>query len=191
MLITEHARLTDRCTRQLNNIEMKNRERSALQGAPYLKSEEDMIMLKGIPKILSPELLMVLAEMGHSDRIVIADGNFPAESMGKDSIVIRCDGHGVPEILDAILQVFPLDTYVEKPVNLMQLMPGDVGKVETPIWDTYKEIVAKHDERGADAIGNIERFAFYDEAKTAYAIIATGESAIYANVMLQKGVVTD
>ena len=170
---------------------MKNRERSALQGAPYLKSEEDMIMLKGIPKILSPELLMVLAEMGHSDRIVIADGNFPAESMGKDSIVIRCDVHGVPEILDAILQVFPLDTYVEKPVNLMQLMPGDVGKVETPIWDTYKEIVEKHDERGADAIGNIERFAFYDEAKTAYAIIATGESAIYANVMLQKGVVTD
>lgn len=170
---------------------MKNRERSALQGAPYLKLEEDMIMLKGIPKILSPELLMVLAEMGHSDRIVIADGNFPAESMGKDSIVIRCDGHGVPEILDAILQVFPLDTYVEKPVNLMQLMPGDVGKVETPIWDTYKEIVEKHDERGADAIGNIERFAFYDEAKTAYAIIATGESAIYANVMLQKGVVTD
>lgn len=170
---------------------MKNRERSALQGAPYLKSEEDMIMLKGIPKILSPELLMVLAEMGHSDRIVIADGNFPAESIGKDSIVIRCDGHGVPEILDAILQVFPLDTYVEKPVNLMQLMPGDVGKVETPIWDTYKEIVEKHDERGADAIGNIERFAFYDEAKTAYAIIATGESAIYANVMLQKGVVTD
>ena len=122
---------------------MKNRERSALQGAPYLKSEEDMIMLKGIPKILSPELLMVLAEMGHSDRIVIADGNFPAESMGKDSIVIRCDGHGVPEILDAILQVFPLDTYVEKPVNLMQLMPGDVGKVETPIWDTYKEIVMR------------------------------------------------
>lgn len=98
-------------------------------------------MLKGIPKILSPELLKVLCEMGHSDRIVIADGNFPSESMGKDAIVIRCDGHGVPEILDAILQVFPLDTYVENPVNLMQLMPDDVGKVETPIWDTYKEIV--------------------------------------------------
>ena len=148
-------------------------------------------MLKGIPKILSPELLKVLCEMGHSDRLVIADGNFPSESMGKDAIVIRCDGHGVPEILDAILEVFPLDTYVENPVNLMQLMPGDVGKVETPIWDTYKEIVAKHDERGADAIGNIESFAFYDEAKTAYAIIATGESAIYANVMLQKGVVVE
>lgn len=146
-------------------------------------------MLKGIPKILSPELLMVLAEMGHSDRLVISDGNFPAESMGKNAIVIRCDGHGVPELLDAILQLFPLDTYVEHPVNLMEVMPGDI--VETPIWDTYKEIVGKYDERGAEAVGNIERFAFYEEAKTAYAIIATGESALYANVMLQKGVVTD
>ncbi len=146
-------------------------------------------MLKGIPKILSPELLMVLCEMGHSDRLVISDGNFPAESMGKDAIVIRCDGHGVPELLDAILQVFPLDTYVEKPVNLMEVMPGD--NVETPIWDTYKEIIAKHDARGGDCVGNIERFAFYEEAKTAYAIIGTGESALYANVMLQKGVVTD
>lgn len=146
-------------------------------------------MLKGIPKILSPELLKVLAEMGHSDRLVISDGNFPAESMGKNAIVIRCDGHGVPELLDAILQVFPLDTYVERPVSLMEVVPGD--DVETPIWDTYKEIVGKYDKRGSDAVGNIERFAFYDEAKTAYAIIATGESALYANVMLQKGVVTD
>lgn len=146
-------------------------------------------MLKGIPQILSPELLKVLCEMGHSDRLVISDGNFPAESMGKDAIVIRMDGHGVPEILDAILQVFPLDTYVEKPVNLMEVMAGD--DVGTPIWDTYKEIVAKHDSRGADAVGNIERFAFYDEAKTAYAIIATSEKALYANIMLQKGVVVD
>ena len=146
-------------------------------------------MLKGIPKILSPELLKVLAEMGHSDRIVISDGNFPAQSMGKNSIVIRCDGHGVPELLDAILQVFPLDTYVDKPVNLMEVMPGDT--VETPIWDTYKEIITKYDGRGAKAVGNIERFKFYDEAKEAYAIIATGESALYANVILQKGVVVD
>ena len=131
----------------------------------------------------------MLCEMGHSDRLVISDGNFPAESMGKNAIVIRCDGHGVPEILEAILKVFPLDTYVEKPMNLMEVMPGD--NVETPIWDTYKEIVAKYDGRGADAIGNIERFAFYEEAKTAYAIIATGESALYANVMLQKGVVVE
>ena len=127
-------------------------------------------MLKGIPEILSPELLKVLCEMGHSDRLVIADGNFPVESMGKNAITIRCDGHGVPEILDAILKLFPLDTYVEHPVNLMEVMPGD--NVETPIWDTYKEIVAK-----------------YDEAKTAYCIISTSEKALYANIMLQKGVV--
>ena len=82
-------------------------------------------MLKGIPEILSPELLKVLCEMGHSDRLVIADGNFPVESMGKNAITIRCDGHGVPEILDAILKLFPLDTYVEHPVNLMEVMPGD------------------------------------------------------------------
>lgn len=145
-------------------------------------------MLKGIPKILSPELLKVLCEMGHSDRLVIADGNFPSESMGKDAVVIRADGHGVPELLDAILQVFPLDTYVDKPVNLMEVMPGDTA--ETPIWDTYREIIRRHDERGDSVVGNIERFAFYEEAKTAYAIIATGESAVYANVMLQKGVVS-
>ena len=144
-------------------------------------------MLKGIPKIISPELLKVLCEMGHGDRIVIADGNFPAESMGKDAIVIRCDGHGVPELLEAILELFPLDTYVEKPVNLMEVVKGD--KVETPIWDVYKSIIAKQDARGADAVGNIERFAFYEEAKKAYAIIATSEGALYANIMLQKGVI--
>lgn len=146
-------------------------------------------MLKGIPQILSPELLKVLCEMGHSDRLIISDGNFPAESMGKDAIVIRCDGHGVPEVLDAILKVFPLDTYTEKPVILMEVVPGD--KVETPIWKVYEEIVSKYDKRGKDAIGNIERFAFYEEAKTAYAIIATSEKALYANIMLQKGVVVE
>ena len=146
-------------------------------------------MLKKIPKILSPELLKALCEMGHSDRIVIADGNFPAESMGKNAIVIRMDGHGIPEILDAILELFPLDTYVDHPVNLMQVMPGDT--VETPIWDTYQDIVCKYDARKEKAIGQIERFAFYEEAKKAYAIIATGETALYANILLQKGVVTD
>ena len=143
-------------------------------------------MLKGIPKILSPELLKVLCEMGHGDRIVIADGNFPSESVGKNAIVIRMDGHGACDVLEAILQLFPLDTYVEKPVNLMQVMPGD--NVETPIWDEYAKIVAANDDR-SDVIGQIERFAFYEEAKKAYAVIATGESALYANVMLQKGVV--
>lgn len=144
-------------------------------------------MLKGIPKILSPELLKILCEMGHSDTIVIADGNFPIGLMGKDMKVIRMDGHGVCEILDAMLQLFPLDSYVEHPVQLMEVMPGD--KVETPIWDEYKAIVKKYDDRGAAAVGNIERFAFYEEAKKAYAVIATSEGALYANVKLQKGVV--
>ncbi len=146
-------------------------------------------MLKGIPKILSPSLLKVLCEMGHSDRICIADGNFPAESIGKDAIVIRMDGHGVPEILDAILAVFPLDTYTDKPAVLMKLMDRDVGRIETPIWDEYAAIIARHDERGREAVGNIDRFDFYDEAKKCYCIIATGESAVYANIILQKGVV--
>ena len=144
-------------------------------------------MLKGIPEILSPELLKVLCEMGHSDRIVIADGNFPSASVGKNAIVIRADGHGTAELLEAILTLFPLDSYVDAPVNLMQVMPGDT--VETPIWDEYREIVARVGGRDASAIGEIERFRFYEEARTAYAIIATGEKALYANIMLQKGVV--
>ncbi len=146
-------------------------------------------MLIGIPKIISPELLKVLCEMGHGDRIVIADGNFPSESVGKNAIVIRCDGHGVPELLDAILKLFPLDTYVEKPVSLMQVTPGD--NTETPIWDEYAKLIDAHGGNSEKQIGEIERFKFYDEAKTAYAVIATGESALYANIMLQKGVVVD
>ena len=148
-------------------------------------------MLKGIPQILSPDLLKVLCEMGHSDRLVIADGNFPAASMGKNGIVIRCDGHGTLELLDAILKVFPLDTYVEKPVNLMELVSDDVGRIQTPVWDEYKKIIGKYDGRGADCVGTIERFKFYEEAKQVYCIIATSEKAPYANVMLQKGVVVE
>ena len=145
-------------------------------------------MLNGIPQILSPELLKVLCEMGHSDRLVISDGNFPAESMGKNAIVIRCDGHGVPELLDAILKVFPLDTYVEHPVNLMEVMPGD--NVETPIWDTYKEIVAKYDERGDKCFEEINKWDFYDKTRAkSKVVIMTSETAIYANIILRKGVV--
>ncbi len=143
-------------------------------------------MLLGIPKILSPELLKVLCEMGHSDKIVIADGNFPAESVGKNAKVIRMDGHGACEVLEAILKLFPLDTYVEKPVSLMQVTPGD--KVETPIWGEYAKIIEETQGK-TNVMGEIERFAFYEEAKKAYAVIATGEGALYANIMLQKGVV--
>ncbi len=144
-------------------------------------------MLKNIPKILSPEMLKVLCEMGHGDRLVIADGNFPSESVGKNSIVLRADGHGGAEMLDAILSLFPLDKNADCPANVMQVSPGD--NVETPIWDEYKKIIAKYDNEASGSIGEIERFAFYEAAKTAYLIIATGESALYANIMLQKGVI--
>ncbi|MCD7738316.1 MAG: fucose isomerase [Lachnospiraceae bacterium] len=144
-------------------------------------------MLKGIPSLLSPMLLKVLCEMGHGDRIVIADGNFPVESTGRNAIVIRMDGHGTCEILEAVLTLFPLDTYVEKPVTLMEVVPGD--EAETPVWDTYASLIAWYDDRGDEAIGHMERFAFYEEAKKAYAIIATGERTRYANVMLQKGII--
>ena len=137
--------------------------------------------------MLSPELLKVLCEMGHSDTIVIADGNFPAETMGKNGIVIRMDGHGVPEILEAILQVFPLDQYVDKPVSLMERVPGDNADVS--IWKKYEKIISDAEERGVSLIQKVERFAFYEEAKKAYAVIATSETSQYANVILQKGCV--
>ena len=142
-------------------------------------------MLKGIPSIMTPDLLKILMEMGHGDTIVIGDGNFPAATIAKDSHLVRLDGHGVPEILDAILKLFPLDPYVEAPVSLMEVVPGDT--VETPIWDEYAKIIEKHEP--GTKIGHIERFKFYDEARKAYAVIATGETALYANIILQKGVV--
>ena len=145
-------------------------------------------MLKNIPKIISPELLKVLCEMGHSDRIVIADANFPAESMGKNAIVIRADGHKATDLLDAILTVFPLDTYVDSPVMLMQVMAGD--NVETPIWDEYKEIVKKYDDRGADCFQEINKWDFYKQTQEkSTCVIMSTETAIYANIILRKGVV--
>ena len=143
-------------------------------------------MLTGISPLLSPELLKVLCEMGHGDELVIADGNFPAESIGKNAIVIRADGHGVPEMLDAILQLIPLDQYVDQPAALMKVVPGD--PVVPVIWDEYRALLKKHGE-DPDKVEMMERFAFYDRAKNAYAVIATGETAIYANVLLKKGVV--
>ena len=140
-------------------------------------------MLKNIPSIISPELLKILHEMGHSDEIVIGDCNFPAASNAKR--LVRADGHGVPELLDAILQLFPLDTYVEAPVMLMQVTPGD--DVDPVIWKEYRKIVDKHQDDVN--FEEIERFKFYERARNAYAIVATGESALYANVILKKGVV--
>lgn len=136
-------------------------------------------MLKGIPKVISPELLKVLMEMGHGDEIVIADGNFPTASIAKK--MIRLDGHDVPIILDAILKFFPLDESVDEPVILMDNESDD----RPEIWSTYERIIAKHEVK----IGKINRFDFYDRSKDAYAVIATSEPALYANIILKKGCV--
>ena len=144
-------------------------------------------MLKGIPTIIGPELLKVLDEMGHGDTIVIADGNFPAASVAGDHILIRMDGHGVPEILEGILKLMPLDQYEDKPVTLMERCEGDNADIS--IWDKYKKIIASEESRGESLIGTLERFAFYDEAKKAYAVIATSETSQYANIILKKGCV--
>ncbi|GHU22719.1 fucose isomerase [Spirochaetia bacterium] len=141
-------------------------------------------MLKTISKIISPDLLKILCEMGHGDEIVIADGNFPAAALA--SRLIRADGHGGSEILDAVVKLFPLDTYADPNVLLMEVVKGD--PVVPVIWDEYKKILA-----GAEGdrvkIRHIERFAFYERCKSAYAVIATGESALYANIILKKGVI--
>ena len=142
-------------------------------------------MLKNIPKIVSPELLKTLAEMGHGDEIVIADGNFPAETFGKR--VIRADGISGAAMLDAVLSLLPLDTYSEPNFILMKLMECDEGKIEPVIWDDYAAIAEKHDKNVR--IGQIGRFEFYERAKSAYAVIATGEEAVYANIILKKGVI--
>ena len=138
-------------------------------------------MLKKIPKILSPELVKILMEMGHGDEIVLADGNFPSESIGQRTT--RAAGHGVPELLAAIREQMPLDTYAQ-PVYLMAKVPGD--NVEVPIWDEYAKLIAPHTDAKVEFL---ERFEFYERAKKAYCVVATGESAIYANVILKKGVV--
>ena len=140
-------------------------------------------MLKGIDPIISPELLKIIMEMGHGDELVIGDGNFPAASNAQR--LVRLDGHGVCEILDALLKLYPLDTYVEAPVGLMAVTPGD--NIVPVIWEDYKRIIKERE--GDHNIEMIERFEFYNRAKKAYAIVATGETALYANIILKKGVV--
>jgi L-fucose mutarotase len=142
-------------------------------------------VLKGVPKIISPELMKTLMEMGHGDEIVLADANFPASSHAQR--LIRCDGHNILELLKAILEFLPLDSYVQHPAALMKIVPGDT--VETPIWNDFHSII-KHHTSSPDPFDYLERFEFYERAKNAYAIVATGESALYANIILKKGVIT-
>lgn len=127
--------------------------------------------------------MKVLMEMGHGDEIVLADGNFPAASIAQR--LIRADGHGVPEILEAVLKFFPLDIYVDQPVALMAVVPGDDTK--PTIWREYRRIIEESGEKFSD-FEFVERFAFYERAKKAYAVVATSEKALYANVILKKGV---
>lgn len=141
-------------------------------------------MLKNIPSILSPELLKILMEMGHGDEIVISDGNFPASSCS--SRVIRLDGHGVPEILKAMLKFMPLDSYVDSPASLMKVNEDD--DIVPTIWEDYKEILKASGEK-FDDFDFMAREDFYERSIKAYTVVATGEAALYANIILKKGVV--
>ena len=143
-------------------------------------------MLKGIPGILTPELLKILMEMGHGDELVLADGNFPRNAHPER--VVRLDGHGIPGILNAILRFLPLDSYVEHPMILMAVMDGD--PYVPVIWDEYRKIAARYEPDGAREQA-VDRFEFYERARKAYAVVTTGETALYANIILKKGVVKE
>ena len=143
-------------------------------------------MLKGISPVISPELIKILMEMGHGDELVLGDGNFPSASVADR--LVRADGLGCTVLLDAILQIFPLDQYVDKPVALMAVVPGDPYK--PVIWDEYRTTIKRHEPDFTD-FDYVERFAFYERAKKAYAVLATGEMALYANISLKKGVIKE
>lgn len=143
-------------------------------------------MLKGVPSVLTPDLLKIMMEMGHGDEIVIADGNFPGASHAQR--LIRCDGLGVPVVLEAMLKFLPLDSYADSAVSLMQVVPGDDYK--PVIWEQYRKIVLESGEKFKD-FEYVERFDFYERAKNAYAVVMTSETALYANVILKKGVVVE
>ena len=143
-------------------------------------------MLKGIPSIISPELLKILMEMGHGDEIIIADGNFPGASLANK--LVRLDRHTGPKVLEAVLKLLPLDTYADNFV-LMQKMECDKN-MEIPVWKDYERIAAAGD-KGFSKLTYIDRFEFYERAKKSYAIIATSETAQYANILLKKGLVLE
>ncbi|MBY4796910.1 L-fucose mutarotase [Collinsella sp. AGMB00827] len=140
-------------------------------------------MLKGVPSIISPDLLKALAEMGHGDEIVLVDANFPAASNAKR--LIRLDGVAMPELLQAVLQLIPLDPYVATPAVLMQVVDGDLPPA---IWETYRRVIEA--EAGGVVVSHIARADFYERSRAAYAVVATGEQSPYGNIVLKKGVVS-
>ena len=140
-------------------------------------------MLKGISPLLSPQLLAVLCRMGHGDEIILADAHFPAETYNAN--VIRADGLRIPALLDAILPLFELDAYVESPLVMMRAEPGDT--LDPRVEAAYRRMVDKHAAK-TSPIARIGRFEFYDRAKKAFAVVMTGETAKYGNIILKKGV---
>lgn len=142
-------------------------------------------VLRGVPKVLSPELLKPLCEMGHGDLLVLGDVNFPAAACARKSgaVLVRADGLDCTELLDAVLRLTPLD-YCEKSAYLMR--PD--RPVQVPIWDDYRRIISRYEPRGESVIGELECFSYYEMAEEAACIVQTGETAIYANIALRKGV---
>jgi L-fucose mutarotase len=141
-------------------------------------------MLIGVAPCISPDLLAALSKMGHGDEIVLADAFFPGDSFNPR--VFRADGIRIPELLDGILALINLDSYVENPLVMMQPTPGD--KLDLSVEAAYRAAVDKHWPK-TPAIGRMERFAFYERAKKAYAVVMTGETATYGNIILKKGVI--
>lgn len=140
-------------------------------------------MLKGISPLLGPELLAVLARMGHGEEIILADAHFPGESF--NSRVLRADGLRIPVLLDAILPLFELDSYVADSVVMMSAVAGD--ELDPAVEAAYLAPLRKHAPSRA-TVTRIDRFAFYDRARTAFAVLMTGETAKYGNILLKKGV---
>ncbi|MCI0575586.1 MAG: L-fucose mutarotase [Chloroflexi bacterium] len=140
-------------------------------------------MLKGISPLFSPELLATLYRMGHGDEIVLADAHFPGHSVNMS--VIRADGLGIDQLLEAILPLFVLDSYVADPVVMMASVPGDTA--DPAVAAGYRAIIEAHSP-GAPEISFVERFAFYERARVAFAVVMTGDTRKYANVILKKGV---
>jgi L-fucose mutarotase len=148
-----------------------------------LKGKEPLIMLIGISPLISPDLLAILHRMGHGDEIVLADAHFPGETYGRR--VLRADGLRIPDLLDAILPLFILDTYVESPLIMMAPVSGD--QLDPAVEASYRKAIDKH-WPDTPPIQHIDRFDFYERAKQAFAVLMTGETSKYGNIILKKGV---
>jgi L-fucose mutarotase len=142
-------------------------------------------MLKGISPLISPPLLEVLARMGHGDEIVLADAHFPGETFNPR--VLRADGLRIPALLEAILPLFEPDQYVAHPLAMMDAVPGD--QLDPAVEASYMESILKTNPN-VPAIERIERFAFYERTRKAFAVVMTGETAKYGNIILKKGVIS-